>query len=168
MNINNSQRLRFQLMQPSDADLLYELDQDPEVLRYVNRGRVITREDIQNISLPRLEKYTNPENGWGMWKVTINESDTFIGWIIIRPMGFFSETPEFDNLEIGWRFKRAAWGKGYATEAAKRVMQEVGAYTTARTFSAIAMKENAASINIMKKLGLKHLKNLYSPRSFRR
>ena len=38
-------------------------------------------------------------------------------------MHFFSDTPEFDNLELGWRFFRSSWGKGYASEAAIHIKQ---------------------------------------------
>ena len=72
---------------------------------------------------------------------------------MVRPFGFFTQHPESDNMELGWRFKRHTWGKGYATEAAesvKEALYDIGV----EKFSAIANPQNSASINIMKKLGM--------------
>ena len=73
-------------------------------------------------------------------------------------MEFFTKTPEFDNLEIGWRFMQSAWGKGYATEAALAVQAEVIKQRQVKKISAIAMEGNDGSIAIMKKLGLSYQK----------
>ncbi len=70
-------------------------------------------------------------------------------------MGFFSNQVEWENIELGWRFKRNAWGYGYATEAAKAVMQALSEQQEEiKKFSAVALAENVASIGIMKKLGM--------------
>ncbi len=145
-------------MNDQDADLLYQLDQDIEVMRYINGGEMTSREDIQQVFLPRMASYTNAEKGWGLWKVTVSDSDEFIGWILVRPMDFFSEKPQWDNLELGWRFMQKAWGHGYATEAASAIMHKLRARGLAKQFSAIAMPGNQASIQIMKKLGMTYLK----------
>lgn len=173
--IPNSTRLRYRLMTPSDADLLHQLDQNPNVMRYINGGKLTSLNDIINVYIPRLKSFTNPEKGWGLWKVTLLDSNEFIGWILVRPMDFFSSKPQWHNLEIGWRFKEHSWGKGLATEAAKQVKQYIAAdakqnslnATLTKTseqnpnvtcFTAVAMAENGASIAIMKKIGLSFIK----------
>jgi RimJ/RimL family protein N-acetyltransferase len=98
-----------------------------------------------------------------LWKVNLREDGAFIGWVLVRPMEYYSDAPEFDNLEIGWRFKRVAWGKGYATEAAaavKRALADIATRenTGVKFLSAIAEKDNTGSINIMKKLGMEYVK----------
>ena len=158
MNIPDTERLQYALIDESDAELMYELDQDTEVMRYINGGKATTREEIQEVYLPRLAKYSNPEKGWGMWKLTIRENGQFIGWILVRPMDFFSDNPKWDDWELGWRLKRDAWGKGFATEAAKHVMSALAKQPEVKHFSAIAMPGNDASINIMKKLGMTYQK----------
>ena len=158
MKIKDSVRLQFELMTAKDSELMFRLDQDPEVMQFINGGKLTSKQEILNVYIPRMESYTNPDEGWGIWKVTLRQSKEFIGWILIRPMGFFSDSPEFSNLEIGWRFKRSSWGKGYATEAAtsiKQVLVNKGALTV---LSAVAVEENSASINIMKKLGMEFIK----------
>ena len=71
-------------------------------------------------------------------------------------MYFFcdSQATEESNLELGWRFHQSAWGKGYATEAARAIAAALRDQGRCESFAAIAEPENEASINIMKKLGM--------------
>lgn len=157
LSIPNSQRLHFKLMDTCDKQALFELDQDPEVMKYIT-GKVTTMDEIESVFIPRMLAYRNPEKGWGIWQVNVTETDEYIGWIIARPMHFFSDTPEYDNLELGWRFKQLSWGKGYGSEAAKAIMEALIEQRGYNYFSAIAHPENQASINIMKKLGMQFVK----------
>ncbi|QYJ87844.1 GNAT family N-acetyltransferase [Shewanella mesophila] len=159
MEITNSPRLRFEMMTQEDAQLLFELDQDPEVMRYINGGKPSTMEDIVNILLPRLKVYTDPDKGWGIWKVTTRSDNTplpssFIGWILVRPMDFFSDSPKYHDIELGWRFKQCSWGKGYATEAARAIATKIANQQGVSHLSAVADEDNLASIKIMQKLGM--------------
>ena len=158
MILTNSKRLSYSKMSRDDAELFYELDQDIEVMRYINGGKLPTMEEIQDVYIPRLESYNNEEKGWGIWKVSLTENNYYLGWIIVRPMYFFSDNPELDNLELGWRFKRECWGKGYATEAALSVQKALIALGNIKKLSAIAFEDNIASTNIMIKLGMKYIK----------
>lgn len=158
MKIKDSLRLQFELMTAKDWELMFALDQDPEVMRFINGGKLTSKQEIQEIYIPRMESYTNSEEGWGLWKVSLKQNNEFIGWILIRPMEFFSDKSEFDNLEIGWRFSRNSWGKGYATEAALNIKQSLVDKGILTKLSAIAIEENSASTNIMKKLGMNFIK----------
>ncbi|OUS25974.1 GNAT family N-acetyltransferase [Thalassotalea sp. 42_200_T64] len=158
MTVANSARLSFALMDESDAQLLFDLDQDSEVMRFINGGKPSTWQDIEQRFLPRLRAYRNAEKGWGLWKVTINETKQYIGWVLVRPMDFFSDTPRWDDIELGWRFKQEAWGKGFASEAAQQIQQALARQTGAKFYSAVADIDNLGSINIMKKIGMKYIK----------
>ena len=159
MNVQPSARLSFRLMTPDDAELLFQLDQDPEVMKYVANGVVTSREKIDSIFLPRMEAYRNPDKGWGLWQINVTNTNEFIGWILVRPMYFFSETPEFDNLELGWRFFQSTWGKGFATEAALHLKNHLAQHKSYRAFSAIADENNLASVSVMKKMGMRFVKS---------
>lgn len=158
MNINNSARLSYRLMSADDAELLYQLDQDPEVMRFISNGQVSSRDTIENTLIPRMQEYLNPDKGWGLWQVNITETAQYIGWVLVRPMNFFSGVPEFDNLELGWRFFRSSWGKGYATEAAIQIKNTLAAQNSELKFSAIADEENLGSIGVMKNIGMSYIK----------
>ena len=153
MHIKDSARLSYHYITEQDADFLWELDQDELVMKFINGGKMSSKEDIREIFVPRFQAYSNPALGWGLWRVETLVEKESIGWILVRPFGFFTQHPESDNMELGWRFKRHTWGKGYATEAAKSVKEalyDIGI----EKFSAIANPQNSASINIMKKLGM--------------
>jgi len=158
MKVNDSERLQYEIMTAGDSDLLFELDQDPEVMRYVGGGQINSRQDIDKVMIPRMQSYTNREKGWGVWKVSSKIDGCYLGWIIIRPADFFSDSPQFDNIEIGWRFFRKFWGNGYATEAAQQFKQAFMTCDEVIKLTAIAIEENVASVNIMKKLGMKFIK----------
>ncbi len=150
-------------MTPDDWQLMWKLDQDPEVKKYIDGGKLTSKEDIQNKMIPRMNSYSNHEKGWGVWKVLEMSTHTFLGWILVRPMYFFSEKRDDSNLELGWRFHRKFWGKGFATEAAKGMMDHIMREAPVRTFCAIVDKENTASIGVMKKLGMSFIDHRIIP-----
>ncbi|MCF2907445.1 GNAT family N-acetyltransferase [Pseudoalteromonas sp. DL2-H2.2] len=158
MIIAPSTRLRYRLMTQQDSELLAELDSDPAVMRYITNGQPTSREQIEQFYLPRLAKFTNPPQGWGLWHCSLIDDDTFLGWVLIRPMHFFDGDMDERDLEIGWRFKQMAWGKGYATEAAGHIAAHLAKQNKMDYLSAIALKDNLGSINIMKKLSMTFLK----------
>ena len=153
MQIPNSQRLKFHFMTAADKKKFFELDQDPEVMHYIT-GRTTTWEEIDSWYIPRLAKYADQETGWGLWGMTRLDNDKYIGWILVRPMNFFDERRDDDDIELGWRLFRSEWGNGYATEGARAVMDALREHKACSRFSALAIKENAASTNVMKKLGM--------------
>jgi RimJ/RimL family protein N-acetyltransferase len=159
MNINPSARLNYKLMTHEDGELLFQLDQDPEVMRFLNGGRPSSMDEIKDVFIPRMESYANQQKGWGLWQVNISSSNEFIGWILVRPMNFFSDSPEFDNLELGWRFFQSSWGKGYASEAALHIKDTLAINSGLKCFSAIAVENNLGSIAVMKKIGMSYVKS---------
>lgn len=177
MQIPSTLRLRFQLMSDTDAELLYEVDQDERVMQFISGGKKSSWQDIQERMLPRMNAYRDPTLGYGIYAVyaqqelTLSDSPfelsagTYLGWILVRPMNFFTTGAEPDNLELGWRFKRCCWGLGIASEAAAAVAQSVIEQLQAqpmvvpvRAISAIALPDNHASIAVMKKLGMAFVK----------
>ncbi len=145
-------------MDENDAELLWQLDQDPLVMKYIKDGELPSMKETLTINIPRMNHYRNPEAGWGIWQVNIAATNEYIGWIIVRPMNIMLGTPELDNMEIGWRFKSHTWGNGYATEAANHICAAFAEQSDVERFCAIAIKENVASVKIMKKMGMSFVK----------
>lgn len=158
ISIDNSERLSYRLMTESDADLLFALDQDPAVMQHINHGKPTSREDIEEIFIPRMMQYRNPEKGWGLWQVNTLTDDDYIGWILARPMHYFTGNIDNNDTELGWRFMQKSWGKGYATEAAKAVMRALHQQAGYTKFSAVAVPDNSGSIRMMEKLGMTYQK----------
>jgi len=154
MHINNSERLKFRLMNSDDAQALWELDQDPEVMKFLNGGTPTSLEAVNSTFIPRMEKYRDSDKGWGIWQVSDQVTDEYLGWVLIRPMSFFTDSPNFNDLELGWRFFQSTWGKGYATEAAIAIKDAVVANSDVTHVSALAVADNLASVGVMKKMGM--------------
>ncbi|KZN60974.1 hypothetical protein N473_23350 [Pseudoalteromonas luteoviolacea CPMOR-1] len=158
MRVNQTNRLTYRLLTPDDADLLFALDQNPEVMQFINGGQSTSRDDINSIFIPRLKQFSNQDKGWGLWGCFLLDSNEFIGWILVRPMDFFTAKRDDSNLEIGWRFMQSSWGKGLASEAALQIADTLTEHKVATKLTALAHADNQGSINVMKKIGLEYLK----------
>ncbi len=145
-------------MNGNDAQALWELDQDPQVMKFLNGGTPTSMEQINTMAIPRMEKYRDNVKGWGIWQVSDKTTDEYLGWVLIRPMAFFTDSPNFSDLELGWRFFQKSWGKGYATEAAIAIKDAVTASSKVTHVSALAVADNLASIAVMKKIGMTFVK----------
>jgi len=169
--IIETSRLELTQMNLDEQGLLFELDQDEAVMRYINGGHKTTMEQIEQYFMPRLKRYHNPLKGYGLWKVYAKTAQElpeclwgqYLGWILVRPMFFFTDTPHFDDIELGWRFKQIAWGQGIGSEAAKAIADFVVTHPEVSAISAIADEDNIGSINIMTKLGMEFIKKAPHP-----
>jgi RimJ/RimL family protein N-acetyltransferase len=158
MIIKNSSRLNFRRMGLEDAQALWEIDQDPEVMHFLNGGKPTNMDTINSIFLPRMLHYRDPIKGFGIWQVSDKITKEYLGWVLVRPMSFFTDEPDYTNLELGWRFFKKTWGKGYATEAAIAIKNTIAKQPDIQYVSALAVEDNIASIAVMKKVGMKFIK----------
>jgi RimJ/RimL family protein N-acetyltransferase len=87
--------------------------------------------------------------GWGFWAVEVAATGEFIGMTGLDEVD--DEMP-FAGVEIGWRLARPAWGHGYATEAARAVL-DYGFVTLGLTeILAVTTVGNERSQDVMRKL----------------
>ncbi len=140
-----TERLVLRELRDSDLEEYAPMMADPEVARYLGDGRTQTRDEAWR-SIAMLVGHWHLR-GYGMWAVTERERDHMIGRV-----GFFY--PEgWPGFEIGWTFGRGAWGKGYATEAARRVLaygfEEMGR----KEIISVIHPDNKASIRVAEKIG---------------
>ena len=131
-----TERLILREILPSDADAMFELDSDPEVHRYLGNAPVKNKKRILEI----IDFIRGQYNAFGIgrWAVVLKENNKFIGWAGLKyvnePM---NALPCY--YDLGYRFARKYWGKGYATEApcvyalietdnlkSRRVLEKVG------------------------------------------
>ncbi len=162
-----TERLRLRQFTEDDADNLFELDSDIEVIRFANIGVIkggkpldTDYETIQNRTLPRFLQYYQKYDGYGFWAAIEKLSTQFIGWFHFRPaldsqLNLNSGLYEASDIELGYRLRKAAWGKGYATEGSRAlILKGFSELGTQRVVSS-ALATNAASIRVMEKAGLK-------------
>lgn len=132
---------------------MFKLDSDARVMRFINGGQPGTQEEHERVR-ERLRAFTDRSQGWGLWGVCTKTDAELIGWVLVRPVGFFTDEPQYSDLEVGWRFQASHWGKGYATEAALAVMKAHAASPKIQYFSAFAAPENLGSVRIIEKIGM--------------
>jgi RimJ/RimL family protein N-acetyltransferase len=147
----------------ADAQLLFELDSDPEVMRYIGPYRMPTveayRERLQTYWLP----YYTAHPTRGFWAVIEKGADRFAGWCFIRPATDYKFAAEAGwtrptDLELGYRLRRAAWGRGLATEASRALVAFALADTAVTSVVAAALVSNRASTRVMEKVGLSRIR----------
>lgn len=152
-----TERLRLRRFIEDDAELLVDLDSDPEVMRYINGGRPTPRSEIVDDVLPAFMSYYERFAGYGFWAVEERSSNEFIGWFHLRPR---PDTPVKDP-ELGYRLRRSAWGKGYGTEGSRALVDSAFRDHGAPRVYAETMVVNAASQAVMRKAGLRHIRTFH-------
>jgi RimJ/RimL family protein N-acetyltransferase len=146
-----TERLVLRRFTPDDAHLVVELDADPEVRRYVQLHPT-SLEEAANEVLPAWLGYYERYASYGFWAAIERSSGEFIGWFHLRP-GLTDGRD--DEPELGYRLRRASWGRGYATEGSRALIDRAFTDLGARRVWAETMAVNAASRRVMEKAGLR-------------
>jgi RimJ/RimL family protein N-acetyltransferase len=154
-----TERLLLRRFTEDDVDDLVELDSDPEVMRYITGGLPTSREEIEREVLPAFLAYYQRYPGYGFWAVVEKSSGDVLGWFHFRP-----EDPERpDEVELGYRLHRSAWGKGYATEGSRALVAKGFADLGVKRVYATTMVVNVASRRVMEKAGLRFVRTFHQP-----
>ncbi|MFC4353519.1 GNAT family N-acetyltransferase [Chryseomicrobium palamuruense] len=145
-------RLRLRDWEQTDLEPFSEMNADEEVMKYF--PKTLSKEESDAFGQAIIAEIK--EYGFGLYTVEVKETNEFIGFI-----GFHRATFESDFtpcVEIGWRLKKEAWGKGYATEGAKACLQygleELG-FDEVYSFTA---EINESSKHVMRKIGMEFVK----------
>jgi RimJ/RimL family protein N-acetyltransferase len=129
-----TERLVLRRFTEDDVDNLVELDSDPEVMRFINGGH-------------------------GFWAVVEKSTGRFIGWFHFRPV----QGAPPDEIELGYRLVKSAWGKGYATEGSRALIEKGFTEHGVRRVFASTMVVNVASRRVMEKAGLQFVRVFHQP-----
>jgi RimJ/RimL family protein N-acetyltransferase len=138
----------------SDVDRLVELDGDPLVMRYLTGGVPTPRAEVEGRILPGFLRDYETFGGLGRWAADERSGGTFIGWFQLSPR---SE----GEYELGYRLRAAAWGKGYATEGARALVDKAFADLGAERVVAETMAVNAPSRRVMERVGLRYVRTFH-------
>jgi len=153
-----TERLVLRRFTMADLDSLVELNSDPAVTRYINGGKPISREAVQTDLVSSLEHYERYA-GYGFWAAVERSTGRFIGWFHFRPA---KEAPP-DEVELGYRLRRSAWHKGYATEGSRALIDNGFAELGVQRVVAFTMVVNVASRRVMEKAGLRFVRVFHQP-----
>ncbi|GAA3816671.1 MULTISPECIES: GNAT family N-acetyltransferase [Amycolatopsis] len=132
-----TERLILRPLTPADADLVADLDSDPEVMRYLGdaaAGDVAGRE--------------------GYFAAVEKAGGEFTGWFEFRPLGG-------GEVELGYRLRRRFWGRGYATEGARALIAHGFAEGDVERVVAFTMAVNTGSRRVMEKSGLRYVRTFH-------
>ena len=143
-------RLVLRHWRDADRPPFARLNADAEVMRWFPSP--LTRQQSDDLAA-RLAAHLDRE-GWGLWALEERATGRFAGFTGLARPGF--DAPFTPAVEIGWRLARDAWGRGFATEAARAAaaygfcelaLDEIVSFTVAR---------NARSRAVMARLGMRH------------
>jgi RimJ/RimL family protein N-acetyltransferase len=133
---------------PADTDACLEMDRDPAVTQFVSGPWSDPVAHRQFVEARTRGPYPA---GLGYWTARDRQHPgCFLGWVLLIPANGVGP-----DIEIGWRLRQEAWGRGLATEAARPVLAH--AFATLRLARVVAEIDirNAASIGVAEKLGLR-------------
>ncbi len=147
-----TERLWLRELEPEDAPHIFELDSDPEVHTYLGRQPITQLQQASDaIAFIRQQ---DVEKGIGRWAVIEKSTNAFLGWsglkLISGPMH-----GQQDFYELGYRFMKKYWGKGYATETAQALVQYGFEVLNQTQLFAITDTGNDNSRKVLEKAGLR-------------
>ncbi|WP_437893701.1 GNAT family N-acetyltransferase [Sorangium sp. So ce124] len=140
-----TERLRLRPHRLADVRFMMELNSDPDVVRYTG-DTAFGCEDEARAVVARLARQFD-DFRMGRLIVSDRKTGEKLGWCGLR---------WHDDLEVadlGYRFFRKHWGKGYATESAAACIRYAAQELRLPRLVAHAMLENVASVKVLEKLG---------------
>ena len=141
-------RLAIRQFTKDDVDNLFDLNDDPEVMRYL--GRPVPREVLRDQIIPfHLGVYQRLDR-LGTWAAESADGGQFLGWFHFRP----GPDGDITNIDLGYRLRRSTWNKGYATEGSRALINMGFTDLGVQRVFAHTMTVNLASRRVMEKCGL--------------
>ena len=160
MIVLQTERLRLRHMEPGDAEFMLGLLNDPGWHRFIGDHGIRTvdgaREHIVKGPIAMVARL-----GFGFYLVE-RKADG-------RPLGLcgLAKRDFLDDVDIGYAFLPQHWGRGYAFEAARGVLAHAKHDIGLKRIVATVRAENAASIKLLEKLGLRFERTFQAPDSTR-
>lgn len=123
------------------------MNADPEVREHL--GDLLDRGQ-SDASVARFQAEFE-QRGYGWWAVEVQATGEFIGFAGLDQVDDYMP---FAGVEIGWRLARSAWGQGYATEAALRVLAYGFDTLELPEILAVTTASNLRSQAVMRRIGM--------------
>jgi RimJ/RimL family protein N-acetyltransferase len=139
-DVISTARLVLRPLTLADVDAVHAIHRHADVMRYVNGGRPESRPEVEAVLRAHLGN---------RWAVIVRSSGHLVGWVGARPA-----RDDTSDRELGYRFDRASWGHGLATEAVRAVVDVAFAELAARRVWAQTMAVNVRSRRVLERCGL--------------
>ena len=143
-----TERLRMRPFTHDDAEAGFAaLWSDPEIGRWIGgaHGDLAQTRELIDAHLRNQERH-----GFSQWAVEEREGGALVGEVGLQPLEHLG--PE---IEIGWVIARRAWGRGYATEAARAWLDVAFGPLGLDAVLATVLPQNAASHRVAQRLGMR-------------
>ncbi|HOU12380.1 MAG TPA: GNAT family N-acetyltransferase [Anaerolineae bacterium] len=141
-----TERLVLHAFSEQDVDPLFDILQQPGILRYYPRPDPPPRETVERIATRQLAHWE--EHGYGWWAVEFRDDPRLLGWAGLTYL------PETGETEVAYLLRQEVWRRGLATEAAKAALR-FGFERFAFPFIiGLTHPENIASQRVLEKSGL--------------
>jgi len=141
-----TERLLLRWLRVDDFDQFARMCRDPEVMRFIG-GQLLTEIEVWRQMAAIMGHWYF--RGYGIWGVEEKSSGKLIGRIgCLNPIGW----PAF---ELGWTLARESWGKGYATEGARRALAYAFTELDQDHVISLIAPANVASAKVAERLGEK-------------
>ena len=140
-------RLVLRRWRDSDLAPWAAMNADPEVREHL--GAPLTREQ-SDASVARFQADFD-RRGYGWWAVEVRATGEFIGFAGLDEV---EDGLPFTGVEIGWRLARSAWGRGYASEAARAVLAHGFEVMDLPEILAVTTATNVRSQAVMRRIGM--------------
>lgn len=165
-----TERLVLRAWRPDDdAEAAFAIYGDPEVQEFLT-GTAVPDIETQRAELGQIvEAYTRMANGMGSFAVELADGGEVVGCGLLKPLPRSEHTPEWrafrdggpvpqiHEIEVGWHLARRHWGKGYATEAARGLLEYGFGTLGLEAVYAVFYAANRRSANVVKRLGMRRL-----------
>lgn len=155
MKANNylftSSRLGFRSWRAEDLEEFSQLNADKAVMEHF--PTTLSKKEVEELIKKLQLQYT--KQGFTYYATEIKATGEFIGMIGLAYQEYPS--PFTPAIDIGWRLKKSAWGKGYATEGAKCCLAYGFKELNLKQIIAVCPEVNQRSENVMQKIGMKKL-----------
>ncbi|HEY8457669.1 MAG TPA: GNAT family N-acetyltransferase [Actinopolymorphaceae bacterium] len=145
-------RLILRTWRRSDWPAFAAINADPQVMEHLG-GRPMRPIDSDALA-DRIDDHWR-EWGYGLYAVELRATRAMIGFI-----GLSHHRALPDEVEIGWRLARSAWGQGLATEGALAVRDLAYDVLGLQSLISITVPENSRSLRVMEKIGLSYWKQM--------
>ena len=149
-----TERLLIRNLSNKDSQGVFEMDSDPEVQKYLGNQPIKTISEATDYIEKAQKEYK--KYSAGRWAVIEKETGDFIGWCGLK---FISTeiNSKSDYYDLGYRFIKKYWGKGYATESALACLKYGFEELNQQEIFAMVELDHIASRNILSKLGMKEM-----------
>jgi RimJ/RimL family protein N-acetyltransferase len=143
-------RLRLRPFSPDDVGVLHTQWTDPDVRRYLWDGRVIARDEVVAVVEESIAAFAS--RGSGFWVIELGTPPVAIGFAGLRPL---LDAPD---LELYYGLDPRHWGRGYATEASRAVLDYGFDVLGLDAIPIRTDGPNAASVAVMERLGARYVR----------